>query len=80
MSKVIHIRDVPDDVHTALAEAAREQGLSLTRYMLSELEHLARRPQVVRDNAAVIRRTQEKVRGRLDREEVRSVLEEARGE
>ena len=34
VSRVIQIRDVPDDVHDALVEAAEAQGLSLTRYML----------------------------------------------
>jgi hypothetical protein len=75
----LHIRDVPDDVHDALAEAAEAQGLSLTRYMLHELEHLAKRPQVVQDNAAVIRRTQAKVQGRPDRDTILSVLHEGRG-
>jgi predicted HicB family RNase H-like nuclease len=30
MPRVIQIRDVPDEVHQALASAADEQGLSLT--------------------------------------------------
>ena len=80
MSKVMQIRDVPDDVHDALVESARAQGLSLTKYMLRELEHLARLPQVARDNTAAIRRTQEKVRGRADRTAILSVLHEGRGE
>ena len=80
MPKVIQIRDVPDDVHDALAEAAESQGLSLTRYMLRELEHLARRPEAVRHNAAVARRTQAKVGGHPDRETILAVLHEGRGE
>lgn len=80
MSKVVQIRDVPDDVHDALVESARAEGLSLTRYMLRELEHLARVPQVARENAAAIRRTQEKVQGRADRKAILSVLDEGRGE
>ena len=60
MPKVIQIRDVPDDVRDALAEAADAEGLSLTRYVRRELEHLARRSRRVRDNAAVVRRTQSK--------------------
>lgn len=80
MPKVMQIRDVPDDVHDALVESARAEGLSLTRYMLRELEHLARLPQVVRDNTAAIRRTQEKVQGRADRTAILSVLHEGRGE
>jgi hypothetical protein len=77
--KVMHIRDVPDDVHGALVEAAKAQGLSLTRYMLRELELLARRPQIVRDNATVVRRTQAKVGGHADRDTILAVLHEGRG-
>lgn len=80
MPKVVQIRDVPDDVHDALAGAARAAGLSLTRYVLRELEHLARVPQVARENTAAIRRTQEKVQGRADRKAILSVLHEGRGE
>ncbi len=80
MSKVMHIRDVPDEVHDALVEAAQAQGLSLTRYLQRELEHLAKRAQVVGHNAGVIRRTQDSVRGRSDRDTILSVLHEGRGE
>lgn len=80
MSKVMQIRDVPDEVHHALAEAALAEGLSLTRYLLRELAHLAKRAQIVRSNAAVIRRTQSRVRGRPDRGTILSVLHEGRGD
>ncbi len=78
MSKVIQIRDVPDAVRDALAEAAQAQGLSLTRYVRRELEHLAERAQVTRDNAAVIRQTQTEVDGRVDRRAILSALHEGR--
>lgn len=80
MAKVMHIRDVPDDVHDALAEAAAAQGLSLTRYIRRELEHLAKRAQIVQHNTGVIRRTQARVRGEPDRDTILSVLHEGRGE
>ncbi|HLR96511.1 MAG TPA: hypothetical protein VK053_18445 [Jiangellaceae bacterium] len=80
MAKVMQIRDVPDDVHDALVESARAEGLSLTKYMLRELEHLARLPQIARANSAAIRRTQEKVQGPADRNTILSVLDEGRGE
>jgi uncharacterized protein (DUF1778 family) len=80
MSRVIQIRDVPDDVHEALAQAAAAEGLSLTRYMVRELEHLAKRAQMVRANAAVIRQTQAKVRGRVDRDTILNALHEGRGD
>jgi uncharacterized protein (DUF1778 family) len=80
MSRVIQIRDVPDDVHDALVEAAEAQGLSLTRYMLRELEHLAGRAQAVHTNAAVIRQTQAKVRGHVDRDTILAALHEGRSD
>lgn len=80
MSRVIQIRDVPDDVHEALVGAAEARGLSLTRYMLRELEHLARQAQAVRDNAAVIRETQARVGGRVAREPVLTALHQGRGD
>jgi len=80
MPKVVHIRDVPDEVHAALVEAADAQGLSLTRYIQRELEHLAKRAQTVRHNAAVVRHTQRAVRGRAGRDTILSVLHEERGE
>lgn len=80
MSKVLQIRDVPEDVHDALVEAAHEQGLSLTKYMLRELEHIARRAEGVRQNAAVVRRTQARVRGGSDRDTILAVLHEGRGD
>lgn len=80
MPKVIQIRDVPDEVRDALAEAARAEGLSLTGYVRRELEHLARRSQRVRDNAAVVRRTQGQVGVRIDRDVILSELHDGRGD
>lgn len=80
MPKVIQIREVPDDVHDALTKAAKAQGFSLTRYVLRELENLAKRAQVTRENAAVIRQIQARVVGRPDREIILSVLHEGRGD
>ena len=79
MGRVIQIRDVPDDVRDALAEAARAEGLSLSGYARRELEHVARRAQRVRDNAAVIERTQQRVGGSVDREAILQALHEGRG-
>jgi len=80
MARVIQIRDVPDEVHEALVDAAAAEGLSLTRYMVRELEHLARRSQVVLANAAVVGETQAKVRGRVDRDVILTALHEGRGD
>lgn len=80
MSKVMHIRDVPDEVHDALVEAAQARGLSLTRYLQRELEHIAKRSQVVQHNTGVIRRTQADVQGKAGRDAILSVLREGREE
>lgn len=79
MSKVLHIRDVPDEVHDALTQAAEAQGLSLTRYIQAELRHIAGRADAVRANAEVIRRTQGRVQGHSDRDTILAVLREGRG-
>jgi len=78
--RVIQIRDVPDDVHDALREAAEVRGLSLTKYMLREMEQLARRAQSVADNAAVVRETQARVRGGVDRDTVLAAVHSGRDE
>lgn len=80
MPKVIQIRDVPDQVHEALSVAAEAQGLSLTRYMLRELEQLATRARVVHDNTAVIRETRARVRAHLDRDAILAAIHEGRGD
>ncbi|MGQ0630039.1 MAG: FitA-like ribbon-helix-helix domain-containing protein [Sporichthyaceae bacterium] len=80
MPKVIQIRDVPDEVRDALAEAAASEGLSMSGYVRRELEQLAGRSQRVRENAAAIRRTQRRVGGAVDRDTILSVLHEGRGE
>lgn len=78
MSRVIQVRDVPDEVRDALAEAAEAEGLSLAGYVRRELEHLAQRAQGVRDNAAVVRRTQNRVQGGVERDAILAALHDGR--
>lgn len=40
----ILVRDLPDDVHGALARRAQRRGQSLQQYLAGELERLASRP------------------------------------
>jgi hypothetical protein len=80
MTRVIQIRDVPDDVHKALGKAAEAEKLSLNRYVLRELEHLARRAEVVELNARVITETRTRVRRRVARETILAALQEGREE
>jgi hypothetical protein len=78
VAKVIQIRDVPDEVHDALAEAAREEGMSLAGYARRELEQIAGRRRRVRENEAVVRQTQERLGVRVDRSVILSALHEGR--
>jgi hypothetical protein len=78
VSRVIQVRDVPDEVRDALAEAAEAEGLSLAGYVRRELEHLAQRAQGVRDNAAVVRRTQNRVQGGVERDAILAALHDGR--
>lgn len=43
MSKVVQVRDVPDDVHAALTAQAKAAGLSLNQFVLREYGRIARR-------------------------------------
>lgn len=79
MSKVIQIRDVPDDVHDSLSAAAKAQGSSLTKYVLRELEQVAARARMVERNAAVIRDTQARVQGGVSRGSILEALHDGRG-
>lgn len=80
MARVIQIRNVPDDVHAALVKAAEAEKLSLNRYVLRELEHLARRAEGVERNARVITETRARVLRKVARENILAALQEGREE
>jgi hypothetical protein len=44
MSKMMQIRDVPDDVHGILKARAAREGMSLSDFLKRELESTAKRP------------------------------------
>ena len=44
MSKMIQIRNVPDDLHRTLQVRAAQAGKSLSDYLLSEVRKVAERP------------------------------------
>ncbi len=46
MSKMIQIRNVPDDVHSILKSRAASEGMSLSDFMKREFERTAERPSV----------------------------------
>ena len=44
MSKMLQVRNVPDDLHRTLKVRAAETGMTLSDYVLSELEAIAGKP------------------------------------
>ena len=44
MSKMIQIRNVPDSLHRQLKSRAALEGLSLSDFLLKEIEQVAERP------------------------------------
>ena len=46
MSKMIQLRNVPDSLHRILKARAAMAGMSLSDYLLAEIEDLAQRPTI----------------------------------
>lgn len=44
MTKMIQIRNVPDDLHRRLKVRAAQEGMTLSDYLLSEIEVVAKKP------------------------------------
>jgi plasmid stability protein len=44
MSKMIQIRNVPDELHRTLKVRAAKAGMTLSDYLLSEIEQIAAKP------------------------------------
>jgi len=44
MAKMIQIRNVPDDLHRTLKVRAAQAGMTLSDYLLSEIEQVAEKP------------------------------------
>ncbi|MCB1258124.1 MAG: hypothetical protein KDB26_13505 [Microthrixaceae bacterium] len=78
MSKIVQIRDVPDDVHAALESAAHAEGLSLSGFLRREMGQLANRAAVASHNRRVVLHTQSAIKSKVDRQQVLSLLNEGR--
>ncbi|HEU4392949.1 MAG TPA: hypothetical protein VFR04_04845 [Solirubrobacterales bacterium] len=76
MSKMIQVRNVPDDVHRALKATAMAEGMSLSDYIKRELATIATQRSFEEIDARI------KARGpsSLSRETILSALREARGD
>lgn len=46
MSKMIQIRNVPDEIHRALKIRSAEEGMTLSDFLLKEVTHIANRPTI----------------------------------
>jgi antitoxin FitA len=57
MPKMIQVRNVPDSLHRKLKSRAAIEGLSLSGYVLKELEHVAERPTMKELAARIASRT-----------------------
>jgi len=44
MTKMIHIRNVPEELHRKLKARAAREGTTLSDYLLSEIEQVAEKP------------------------------------
>ncbi len=76
MSKMIQIRNVPDEVHKTLKVRAAAEGLSLSDYIKRDLEELARQATIEEVFASV------RARGEpgITAEEIVSIQRETRGD
>ncbi|MBA3800787.1 MAG: hypothetical protein M3446_08750 [Actinomycetota bacterium] len=73
MSRVIQVRNVPDEVHTSLREQASAAGVSLSEYVLAELVQVAGRS----TNAQILLRAAQR-EGGFSREEIVAAVRSGR--
>jgi antitoxin FitA len=73
---MVQVRDVPDDVHAQLVAQAKRSGTSLNRYLLRELEKIARRSH----NAEILRRARARPGKRLSTESIVAEIRAMRGD
>jgi len=76
MSKMIQVRNVPDDVHRTLKVRAAAEGLSLSDYVKRDLEELAKQATL----EEVFARARARGSSDITTEEIVTDLRELRGE
>lgn len=57
MSKMVQVRNVPDELHRKLKARAAAAGVTLSDYLLAELQRLAERPSPAEMAARLAART-----------------------
>jgi hypothetical protein len=62
MSKMIQIRNVPESVHRSLKSRAAQAGMTLSNYLLRELQEIAGLPAIPELTQRIRRRTRTKLR------------------
>ena len=73
--ETIQIRNVPDDVHRSLRTQAAAAGMSLSDFLLVQIEQVAARP----TNAEIFRRAAERSRGSgVSREDIVAAVRSGR--
>jgi plasmid stability protein len=76
MSKMIQIRNVPDEVHKTLKIRAAMEGLSLSDYIKRDLEELAKQASI----EDILARARARGESDISAEEIVSGLRQLRGE
>jgi len=76
MSKMIQIRNVPDDMHRKLKVRAAQQSMSLSDYLKQELLHIAQLPSV----DEVLERASHRGPVNLSAEDIVEAIRSARGD
>ncbi len=76
MSKMIQIRNVPEEMHRTLKEAAAREGMSLSDYIKRELVGVGARSNLERIEARARNREQTK----WTRQDIVDIIREHRGE
>lgn len=61
MAKMIQVRNVPDDLHRTLKVRAARNGMTLSDYLLSELEGIAEKPSLAELTERISRRERSEI-------------------
>jgi len=69
MSRVIQVRNVPDEIHASLRERAAAAGVSLSEYVLAELRRVAERS----PNAEILLRSAQREGGASTQEIIKAI-------